>query len=604
VTTPAEVDPYDSVLVGNGQSCFLVARDASVIWGCLPSFDADAVFARMLDPEGGVLSIEVEGGGPLSQAYLPLTNVAVTRIGAPGNVVEIVDCMPRYVREGRIAHPAQLLRLVRPIEGRPRIRIRCRPRPGFGTTPLTPSMGGDRLQYTWPSGRLSVESSLSLSRIASEESLTLHRDAFLALSWGDPAKATDLDRANELVARTRAYWEVWSRHCHLPGEYQEEILRSALTLKLLIHQPTGAVVAAPTTSLPEIRGEVRNWDYRYCWLRDSYFTVRALASLSHFEEQAKYLGWLADLPLHHDPLPPVFSLDGSIAPLRERTLDHLAGAFGSRPVRVGNQAVEHRQNDVFGELMLSLAPVMLDIRFQEPQLRETLWGAIHTLADAAARSWRIPDAGIWEYRHLEDHYVFSKIMCWVALHEASQLARWHGEKRAARAWATEAAAVRAEVLERGWSEKLQSFTGAYDQPFLDASVLLMGPTGFLPHSDPRYRSTVEAVERSLVTNDGLVYRYRRGDDFGEPTSTFGICTFWYVDALYRIGRVDDARRVFENMLKRANHAGLFAEGIDPNTGRMTGNFPQGYTHVALINSGMLLARTWGERAPPVGDEDA
>ncbi|MEQ1506663.1 MAG: glycoside hydrolase family 15 protein [Myxococcota bacterium] len=594
------VDPYDAILVGNGQSAFLIGRDGAVNWGCLPSFDADAVFARMLDPEGGVLDVAVQGAAPVSQRYLPLTTIAVTRLSGSGGTVDLIDFMPRYLREGRLVYPPTLIRILRPVDGSPRLRIRCQPRPGFGTSSALAERMGDRLSYAGPSGRCTVESSLSLSRIAAEEVVTLHRDAFLAVTWGEPSTPTDLDRALELLARTQAYWEGWSRHCHLPGEYQEEILRSALTLKLLIHQPTGAVVAAPTTSLPEVPGDVRNWDYRFCWLRDSYFTVRALASLSHFDEQARYLGWLADLPLHQEPLPPVFSLDGATGPLVERTIGGLAGALGSRPVRVGNQAVEHRQNDVYGELMLSLAPVLLDIRFQEPQLRETLWSAVTTLADAAMRAWALPDAGIWEYRDLEDHYVFSKVMCWVALHEASGLAAWRGDRPAARRWRREAATIHAEVLSRGWSDELGAFTGAYGKPFLDASVLLMASIGFLPASDPRYRSTVAAVERHLVVDD-LCYRYRRADDFGVPSATFGICTFWYVDALFRIGREADARRVFEGMLRRANHAGLFAEGIDPSTGRMTGNFPQAYSHVALINSGMLLARTWGERAPREDD---
>lgn len=589
------IDPYDTALIGNCQSSLLVARDGNIVWGCLPTFQDDAVFARILDKDGGHFHIEALNAKPVSQRYLPLTNIVCTRFEGDGVAWEILDWMPRYYEGAAIHRPPEVHRLVHVLQGRPEVRVSVRPRPGFAEGDVRARHLGTTVAYEGSGESFYLSSNLPLARVLKEERLTLRSDAFLSFSASAPAAARTLDEVRLDLERTKQYWERWSQHCYLPRDYQEPILRSSLTLKLLTFEDTGAVIAAPTTSLPEVRGGVRNWDYRFCWLRDSFFVVRALARLAQFEEEARYLSYLEQLPLRPGRLQPVYGIAGE-SELKERTLDHLEGAFDSRPVRVGNQAYEHVQNDVYGELMLTLVPVFFDVRFTTTPHRELLWEVVEHLAEEVMRVWRNKDAGIWEYRDMSAHYVFSKLMCWVALDRAAQVARSMDELEKAKRWHEEAGAIREEILTRGWSEKLQAFVGAYDSDTLDAANLLFAHTGFVRPDDPRYLSTLAAIEKHLVTDGGLCFRYVNDDDFGTPDSTFSICTFWYVDALRMTGQREKAREVFERMLARANHVGLFSEGIHAKKHYMTGNFPQAYTHVAIINSGMMLSRGWGDMA--------
>lgn len=589
---PSRLDPYESALIGNCQSALLVARDATITWGCLPTFQSPSVFARLLDEDGGHFAIEPLNGAPVEQRYLPLTNIVVTRFEGPDAAWEVIDWMPRYFQYATVISPPVVHRLIRPLRGGPRVRVVVRPRPGFATLPVRVSHMGSMLLYDDGVEHFYLQSNLPLASIAAERPMTIYSDAGLTFSAGEPMPGHSLATVKDALEHTRRYWEGWSRHCYLPRDYQEPILRSALALKLLTFADTGAVIAAPTTSLPEVPGGERNWDYRYCWLRDSYFVVRALSRLAQFEEQDRYVGYLEQLALRSEQLQPVYGIAGE-AQLIEFTLDHLSGAYGSRPVRVGNQAWEHQQNDVYGELMLTLTPVFFDARFVSRHGKDALWELIVHLASEVMRVWREPDQGIWEYRHKHQHYVFSKLMCWVALDRAAQIAKVRGEDALRRLWRREAATIRADVLTNGWSERLQAFTGAYGGDSLDAANLLIAHTGFLPASDPRYLATLKATEEHLVIND-LCFRYRSADDFGMPESTFSICTFWYIDALRLTGQLEKARDVFERMLSRSNHLGLFSEGIHPLSGTLTGNFPQAYTHVAIINSGMLLSRPWGD----------
>lgn len=589
---PSRLDPYESALIGNCQSAILVARDATFTWGCLPTFQSPSVFARILDEDGGHFAIEALNGEPVEQRYVPLTNIVVTRFMGPEAEWEVIDWMPRYYQYATVVSPPVVNRLIRPLRGGPRVRVVVRPRPGFATLPVRVSHLGGSLLFDDGIHHWHLQSNLPLATIAAERPMTIYSDASLTFSAGAPMPGHSLATVKDDLEHTRRYWEAWSRHCYLPRDYQEPILRSALALKLLTFADTGAVIAAATTSLPEVPGGERNWDYRYCWLRDSYFVVRALSRLAQFEEQDRYVGYLEQLALRSEKLQPVYGIAGETQ-LIEFTLDHLNGAYGSRPVRVGNQAWEHQQNDVYGELMLTLTPVFFDTRFVSRHGKDALWELIVHLAEEVIRVWREPDQGIWEYRHKHAHYVFSKLMCWVALDRAAQIARVRGADAHKSRWRQEAAVLRKDILENGWSERRGAFTGAYGGESLDAANLLIAHTGFLPPSDPRYLSTLQATEDLLVT-DGLCFRYRSPDDFGMPESTFSICTFWYIDALRLTGQIEKARDVFERMLARGNHLGLFSEGINPKSGALTGNFPQAYTHVAIINSGMLLSRPWGD----------
>lgn len=587
-----DLDPYRSALIGNGQTACLVHEDATIVWACMPTFEHSAVFARLLDPGGGHFAIEAVGAAPAGQSYLPLTNVLVTRFEGKDAVWEVIDWMPRQSDEASIRHPPVIHRLIRPIRGTPQVRVRVHPRPDFGArVPVTTHVGGSIL-YDVGDARYFLHSNLPLSSILAERPVALHGEAAISFSMGAPLLDYSVTRVRADLQRTREYWERWSRHCSLPRDYQGAVLRSALALKLLIFEDTGAVLAAPTTSIPEIPGGVRNWDYRYCWIRDSYFVVRALSRLGHFEEQDRYVSYLEQLPLISERLQPVYAISGADR-IDESLLEHLCGSLGARPVRVGNQAFEHQQNDVYGELILTLTPIFFDVRFAQRHGRQQLWSLVEHLAEQVLRVWREEDAGIWEYRDRLAHHTFSKLMCWVALDRAAQIAEVMGDLGRRDRWMVESERIRAEILSRAWSDAAQAFTGAYDHDALDAANLLMAHTGFLPADDARYQSTLRAIESRLVVDD-LCFRYRGADDFGVPESSFSICTFWYIDALRLTGQVDRARRVLGRMLQRANHVGLFAEGIHPETGRMTGNFPQAYTHVALINSAIMLSRRWGD----------
>jgi alpha,alpha-trehalase len=591
-----QIDPYDTALLGNCQSALLVTRDANLVWGCLPTFQSPAVFAAILDERGGHFSISAQNGAPVSQRYFPLTNVVCTRFeGGEGEGVawEVIDWMPRYFEGVTVQHPPTVHRLIRVLDGRPEVRISVKPRPGFGGSEVHARHLGNSILYECAGESFYLQSNLPLARLLNEETFSLRSDVVLSFSAGAPVPQHSLELSYTDLERTKQYWQRWSQHCYLPRDYQEPILRSALTLKMLTFEDTGAVIAAPTTSLPEVRGGVRNWDYRYCWLRDSFFVVRALARLAQFEEESRYLSFLEQLPLKPGRLQPVYGIAGE-SDLNERTLDHLGGAFDSTPVRVGNQAFEHLQNDVYGELMLTLVPVFFDVRFATTGHRKLLWQLVEHLAEETMSVWRNEDAGIWEYRDLPDHYVFSKLMCWVSLDRATQVARSIGEDAKAKRWSDEARIIQDEINTRGWNEEIGAFVGAYDGETLDAANLLFAHTGFVGPKDPRYLRTLQAIEKRLVTEDGLCFRYRMADDFGTPDATFSICTFWYVDALRITGQHERAREVFEAMLARANHVGLFSEGIHATQGFCTGNFPQGYTHVAIINSGMMLSRNWGE----------
>lgn len=391
---------YEAGLVGNCQSAFLVDKEATVVWGCLPSLASDAVFARILDPEAGHFAIVPLEEATTEQRYLPLTNVLVTRFTTADAEWEVLDWMPRYYQGSQVHYPTELYRLIRVLRGHPRVRVECRPRPRFGQHAVIGHHIGNLLRWE-DGGVFFLASNLPLSRIQQEAPLTLGSEAFLSFSYGAPPRARDLKEVELELDKTCRYWTRWSQHCFLPREYQEPILRSALCLKLLTYNDTGAIVAAPTTSLPETPGGVRNWDYRYCWLRDSYFAVRALSRLAQFEEESRYLSYLEQLPLQEGRLQPVYGIAGETE-LHEEVLEHLQGALGSQPVRRGNQAWEHQQNDVYGELMMTLTPAFFDVRFSQAH-RDIVWQVVQRLGDEVCEVWREKDAGIWEYRDLPSH---------------------------------------------------------------------------------------------------------------------------------------------------------------------------------------------------------
>lgn len=590
----------DLAVIGNCQYSALVDRRGSVVWACFPRFDSPSVFGALLDRDrGGHFTIEGAGEGWVTDAaYEPNTCILRTVWRKPGeaDAFEVVDFAPRFQLYDRFFRPTHLVRIVRKLGGRPRIRVLCEPRFDYGRRDPVIRRGSNHIAYEDPatSDRLRLTTSASLTHVMQGIPFELTREVHLALAWGEPFEDTfeELDR---WAQRTGDYWRRFCKRTRVPVDYQDAVLRASMTLKLHTFEDTGAVIAATTTSIPEAPGTGRNWDYRYCWVRDAAFVIRSQLRMGHSEDASRFCEYLRNLvPLdgkENFGLQPVYGIDHRVE-LTETTLDHLSGYRGNQPVRVGNQAYTHIQNDVYGEIVLGLTPLFYDERLHDAEL-EPIYEAIEHLAGAAERVFPTEDAGIWEYRGREDHHVFSKFMCWVALDRASRLAARYGRQAASIQWREGAERMRREILERGFSPDAGAFVNAYGSTDLDASVLLMPILRFLPLDDERIVSTLDAMHRRLVVN-GYMFRYRHEDDFGTQHSAFTICSTWMIEALWLAGRREEAREMFHRLLAARNSFGLLSEDIDPHTGELWGNFPQTYSMLGIINCAVRLSPTWEE----------
>jgi GH15 family glucan-1,4-alpha-glucosidase len=612
----------DYALIGDCRSASLVSRDGSVDWYCLPRFDSPALFAALLDRErGGHFRIAPTAAYRTRRRYLAETAVLETTFETATGAVQVTDFMPLPGGEtiwpdfADIPHP-RLVRLVRCLSGEVELLVAFEPRPDYGrqAAVLEARMDGVLARTPQEAFLLTTDVSLAVAGDRAEALVvvTPAQRHYFALSWSVPGEAGEEPppgptwaQVRRWLAQTVGGWTLWSQECRYEGPYRAMVVRSALTLKLLTYSPTGAVIAAPTTSLPEEIGGERNWDYRYTWLRDATFTLYALAILGYYTEAVAFKDWL--VRAWADPTTPLqimYTIDGG-AHLPEETLDHLEGYRGSRPVRIGNGAAEQRQLDVYGTL---LDAAHLFRKFGGGITPE-MWELMRRVADLTCQYWRDPDPGIWEVRAGPQHFTHSKVMCWVALDRAIKAAEALGYPADLAHWQRERDAIRQAVLDQGYNPKVGAFTQAFGSDVLDASVLLLPLMGFIDADDERMRSTIETIATELTT-DGLVYRYRAarsspaGDELAEidglhgDEGTFAICTFWLVDGLVFLGRLQDARALFERMLAYANDLGLFAEEIDPASGALLGNFPQAFTHIALINAAVNLAEA--EKAAGMG----
>jgi GH15 family glucan-1,4-alpha-glucosidase len=604
--TPTNGDNYDYGVIGNGRTCALVDTCGTIVFACLPDFDSGTVFASLLDEgRGGSFGVEAVGGRAAGQAYEPKTNLLVTRFEAPGGEFEVVDFMPRYTFDGKAGSSRDaapdIVRCLRPVSGAPRLRVHYDPKLDYARFPTETRVTHGHLKSTTggvhPDGKAVYESiylysDFPLEAVAAGDELVLDRPRFLFLTYHDKVQEPDADRVELMLQRTRAYWLLWSARTHLPRRYRAEVLRSALTLKMLQFSPTGALVAAGTTSLPETIGENRNWDYRFCWVRDASMTVAVLHRIGHPAMAARFVDWvLYTVPTKDDSLQIMYGLRGEKV-LTEEILEHLSGYHGSVPVRVGNDAYYQEQHDIHG-VLLDVVYQDLGERTRTPEALDRIFTRVRTVARHVGAHWREPDRGIWEIRGEKRHFVFSKVLCWVAIDRAIKI----GEMLGKRGWADHQRPlldeIRADILQRGWNADVGAFTQSYDSTELDSANLLMAEYGFIDPLDPRYVSTVEQSEQRLC-RDGLMYRYRNHDDFGEPRSAFTVCSFWMVKALARVGRRREARAMFEKLLAAANPKGLYGEDLDFATRRQLGNFPQAYSHLALIDCALELAEDAGQ----------
>lgn len=584
-------------LVGNCQVGALVDPFAEIAWYCLPRFDGDPAFCALLAPhepaEGaGYCAVELVDRISAEQRYLGDTAVLVTRLtDSSGGVVEVTDFAPRFRRFGRMFTPTMLIRQLRRIQGSPRIRLRVRPAFDYGRAACGTTHGSHHIRYVGAGGVMRLTTDASITTILQELPFFLEDRVSLVFGPDETVEEPVRDLSDRFLADTLAYWGDWVRSLGIPFEWQEEVIRAAVTLKLNTFDDTGAIIAAMTTSIPEASGSGRNWDYRFCWLRDAYFVVNALKRLGITSTLERYLTYLVNVVAGaaQGHLQPVYGIDGRER-LEERTVDSLPGYRGMGPVRVGNQAFEQLQHDVYGSAILAVTHAFFDRRLAHLGT-PTLFHRLEPLGEMAFRLHDQPDAGLWELRGIRRVHTFSSVMCWAACDRLSRIAARIGLPERATYWRVRADGIKETIHARGWSEEKKSFTAAFEHDGMDASLLLLHDVGFLAADDPRFAGTVAAIERELRRGD-YVYRYVEPDDFGTPENAFLVCTYWYIYALVALGRNDEARRLFENLLARRTRLGLMAEHIDVGTGEPWGNFVQTYSMVGLINAAIRLSCRW------------
>lgn len=582
----------DLGLIGNCQCSALVERNGSIVWCCLPRFDSEPVFGKLLDEHGGEFSIAPAGGGMGRQRYQPNSNILETEFECGDGRFRIIDFAPRFSHNDRMLRPTQLVRIIEPLAGTPMVRVRCTPTLGWSKRAAAIRSGEGHLAFEGYAAPLHLHTDLPLADLAGTP-FALTQRRYLVLAYGDATIDAPLaDMCERYRERSLRYWHRWVKHCNIPPAFQQEAIRSALALKLHCYEDTGAIVAATTTSIPESPGSGRTWDYRYCWLRDSYYVLDALRLLGHFEEREHFIQYLLEVSADAPDLDlrPLYRVDGG-SDLEEQILGHWAGFNGDGPVRVGNGAASHRQHDVYGELVLALTPIFIDDRFEQERSPATL-DLVERLARRAMAVAGTPDAGIWEYRKVWQPQTFSSLMCWAATERMARIADRH---RPAHAQEFRAAATRlhAEIVAKGFNESLQSFVGEYGGAHLDAALLQMAPLRFLPGSDARLAGTVEAIRHGLA-REGWLMRYRNDDGLGVPSVAFVICTFWLVEALAAVGRHDDAREIMQRVHEVLSPLGLMSEDCDVTTRRLWGNFPQAYSHVGLIHAAFAASPRWAD----------
>lgn len=578
-------------IIGNCQSAALVSDKGFIDWCCLPAFDSPSIFASILDKnKGGTFGIIVDESYEITQKYLPRTNILKTTFNNGTDKFEVLDFMPRYRDECEgVYMPPDIIRYFRPKSGKPKFKIVYDPQLEYAEGETKHKViNGYIKSYTNEAiyDSLYLYTNFNRRKILAGEEVTLTNDAFFLLSYHQKILVQNVDRIYAKLQRTKVYWLNWSERTKTYAHYNNEILRSALVLKLLSYDKTGAILAAATTSLPETIGEERNWDYRFCWLRDSAMVVKVMTELGHHRIVKRYLQFLLDImPDKSEKVQIMYGINREKT-LTESSLSQFEGYEGSTPVRIGNDAYRQKQHDIYG--------IIMDAIYQQFKLFEStlqnseeLWTMIRSIIRIVEENWQSPDRGIWEIRTDNKHFTFSKLLCWVAVDRAQKIAELLHMYHYVEEWQVLKYAIRKDIELKAWNNEVGAFTQFYNSTDLDAATLLMEPLGFIDASDPRYIKTVKATG-DLLLKDGLMYRYKNKDDFGEPSSSFTICTFWYINSLYAIGEKDKARALFGRLLSYSNHLNLFSEDIDFNSKRLLGNFPQAYSHLALIETAIKL----------------
>ncbi len=583
--------------IGNCQVSGLIDRAAGLVWGCVPRVDGDPVFCALLNGDRqneGVWRFELEGQVSATQQYQRNTPILVTRLEASdGSAVEISDFCPRFERSGRMYRPVAYARIVRPVAGAPRLKVIVRPMRDHGAALAETTSGTNHIRYVTGDQALRLSTDAPVGHVREGRRYRVESDQHFFLGPDEHFSGNLRTELREMEDRTRRYWQLWVRGLATPLEWQDEVIRCAITLKLCQHEETGAIVAALTTSIPEAPGSARNWDYRYCWIRDSYYTVQALNRLGALDVLEKYLAYLRNIvdAARGGQIQPLYSVMGT-ARLEEQVAASLAGYRGMGPVRIGNAAYLQVQHDCYGQIVLPTAQAFFDRRL----LRMADARDFENLEEVGEMAWAMhdqPDAGLWEFRTRQEVHTYSAVMCWAACDRLSNVAAHLGRDERAAFWSQRADAIRARIDREAWVEDQAGghYRASFQSDYLDASLLQLAELRFCAPGDARYRATFAAAEKALRRGEHML-RYAKEDDFGTPETAFNICTFWLIDALARSGRDAEARELFSVMLGHSTGSGLLSEDMDFETGELWGNFPQTYSLVGVINCAALLSKSW------------
>ncbi|HSF12706.1 MAG TPA: glycoside hydrolase family 15 protein [Erythrobacter sp.] len=583
--------------IGNCQISALIDRVGAVVWSCIPRVDGDPVFCSLLNGDNrdaGIWRFELVGQVSAHQVYIRNTAILVTRLEAEdGSAVEVLDFCPRHEGKGRMYRPVAISRIVRAVAGSPRIRVVLRPMRDYGAAIAETTHGTNHIRYLAGSEVLRLSTDAPVGYILEQRTFRVEQDLHFFLGPDEPFTGNLREEVRRMEQATRSYWQHWARSLATPFEWQSEVIRCAITLKLCQHEETGAIVAALTTSIPEAPHSERNWDYRYCWIRDSYYTVQALNRLGALDVLEKYLAYLRNIvdAAKGGQIQPLYSVMG-VAELNEANAGSLAGYRGMGPVRVGNAAYQQIQHDCYGQIVLPTVQGFIDQRL----LRISDDRDFESLEQVGEMAWAMhdqPDAGLWEFRTRQEVHTYSAVMSWAACDRLAMAAEWLGKTDRAVLWRERADAIRARIEEEAWVENGDGghYGASFESDYLDASLLQMVELRFLAPDNPRFAATFAAVEAQLRRGDFML-RYAAEDDFGAPETAFNVCTFWLIEALHLAGRSDEARRLFDTMLSQTTASGLLSEDLDYNTGELWGNFPQTYSLVGVINCAGLLSKPW------------
>ncbi len=574
-------------IVGNCKSSALIFEDSSINWCCLPQFDSSSVFGKILDNEiGGSFKINCNESFSIKQTYIKNTAILITNFSNDIEEFELIDYMPRFKSDdGTFYSSPEIHRILIPIKGCPKIKVNYDPKLEYslGKTKkhikknFIVSIVEDKSYET-----LFLYTNVNKKDILEQNEITLDKKIFFCVSYNEKINIPSFESIYFEFEKTKVYWLNWTNKNPYFKNYGDQINRSAITLKLLTFEKTGAVLAAATTSIPETIGEVRNWDYRFCWIRDASMVIKIITKLGHVNIVNNFIDFIVNLiPNKNEKLQIMYGINGEKI-LTERKLDHLSGFMDSKPVRVGNAAYFQKQNDIYGILMDAIHFQIL--KFQDDNYKhEQLWSIVKSIVWSVNKNWKNADKGIWEFRNKDMHFTFSKLLCWVAVDRAIKISELIQRGEKAKKWESLRDEIHDDIIKNAWSENKQAFTQSYGSQDLDSSVLLMESYGFIEASDSKFIKTVKSIEKELMF-EGLLFRYKNKDDFGEPKSSFTVCTFWFIDSLYKIGEKKKAKKMFDELLSYSNHLGLFSEDIDFKSKELLGNFPQAYSHLALIET--------------------